>query len=138
MRKLISAALVFLLMFTLGCDRGGSVDFNPENPIDINNVDDYISEWTKTITEEKGSFIARGVDRKGHDIYYLYIKNIKLNLIEIGNDGDKGLKITVTEEDNQRIQNNVQKLVTRQKNAEYIILNDNKLLVSELPLIIEQ
>lgn len=136
MKKTLLAILVLLVISSL------TFYYHRENQIvdvgfmyyDLNQVDSSVRSWALS-NSTSGIFLAKKINSKGLENYYVYINELPFDGVKASNEGYKGLKLEVKTKASLANRSKIYELITMNKNAEYLLLNDARIETSTIPLI---
>jgi hypothetical protein len=133
MRKLVLILLFIIIIFYLG------FFIQKENEIvsvnfmyyDLVEVDSIVRDWA-TSNSANGIYLAKKINNRGLETYYVYVNNLPLNGFSGSNDGSRGIKIEVRTISSVKNKSKVYEIITRNKKAEYLLLNGDRIDTSKI------
>ena len=130
------SAIILCLLFYIGYlhyeKQNISISYNRTNITDL--ASDTVG-WIENINENRGLFFARKPISKKSEIYYFYPKDLKIKQLIVGTD-NKSLILSMQYEENH-INNTIFQFETKNKKAQYVILNGEKIDVKSIPILSE-
>jgi hypothetical protein len=132
-RKLGLILLAIIIIFYLG------VSYHRENEIvstsfmyyDLTEVDKDIRDWASS-NLVSGIYLAKKINNKGLETYYVYVNNMPSDGFNGKNDGSRGLKMEVKINNSVINESKIYEIITTNKNAEYILLNGDRIDTSKI------
>jgi hypothetical protein len=125
--------LILVSILSIGCTRS-IVQTNVEE-IKPANINESVQNWVREIGDSEGIYIGRVSQTDKHEDYYIYLKNKRLIHYELKNDSYQGISINIDTNDKADLESRIIKISTRNKKAEYIILNGKKIDVANIQII---
>jgi hypothetical protein len=133
MRKLVLLLLFIIIIIYLG------FFYQKENEIvsinfmyyDLNEVDSIVREWAIS-NSANGIYLAKKINSKGLETYYVYVNNLPSDGFSGSNDGKKGIKIEISTFDSLKNKSKIYEIVTENKKAEYLLLNGDRIDTSKI------
>jgi hypothetical protein len=100
----------------------------------VNEVSETVREWAES-NSSGGIYLAKKVNSKGLETYYVNIKEMPINGFSVSNDRLDGLKLEVEISNDAPYRSDIHEIITINRKAKYLLVNGERIDTSSILLI---